>query len=64
MPDDGITIEHIRERAYDVWDRNHRPDGFDLEFWLIAERELKAEAAVATPARGNGGSRRVGSEAT
>lgn len=51
MPDDGITFERVRERAYDIWDRNHRPDGFDVEFWLIAERELKAEAAAATTAR-------------
>jgi hypothetical protein len=64
MPDDGITIERIRERAYDVWDRNHRPDGFDLEFWLIAERELKAEATVATPAQGNGRDGPVGPEPT
>ncbi|MGH1575495.1 DUF2934 domain-containing protein (plasmid) [Methylobacterium sp. P31] len=35
--------DEIRERAYDLWDRNHRPDGYELEFWLMAERELKAE---------------------
>lgn len=33
----------LRERAYDLWDRNHRPDSYELEFWLMAERELKAE---------------------
>jgi hypothetical protein len=49
MPDDGITFERIRERAYDIWDRNHRPEGYDVEFWLMAERELRAEAAAATP---------------
>ena len=38
-----ITFEQIRERAYDLWERNHRPDGFEIEFWLMAERELKAE---------------------
>ncbi len=38
-----ITFEQIRERAYDLWERNHRPDGFEIEFWLTAERELKAE---------------------
>jgi hypothetical protein len=38
-----LWIEEIRERAYDLWDRNHRPDGYELEFWLMAERELKAE---------------------
>ncbi|WP_264048402.1 DUF2934 domain-containing protein [Methylobacterium flocculans] len=64
MADDGITIERIRERAYDVWDRNHRPDGFDLEFWLIAERELKVEASGQIPARGNGCGGRIGLEAS
>jgi hypothetical protein len=44
MPDDGITFERIRERAYDIWDRNHRPEGYDVEFWLMAERELRAAA--------------------
>ena len=39
-----LSIEEIRERAYDLWDRNHRPDGYELEFWLMAERELKAES--------------------
>ncbi|MCJ2097264.1 DUF2934 domain-containing protein [Methylobacterium sp. E-046] len=41
----GPKISHaeIRERAYDLWDRNHRPDGYALEFWLMAERELMAE---------------------
>ena len=38
-----ITFEQIRERAYDLWERNHRPDGLEIEFWLVAERELKAE---------------------
>jgi hypothetical protein len=55
MSDYGITIERIRERAYDIWDRNHRPEGFDVEFWLMAERELRAEAAVEAPVRRNDG---------
>ena len=42
MPDE-ITPEHIRERAYELWDRNHRPEGLELQFWLTAERELRAE---------------------
>lgn len=46
--DDGalITTEQIRQRAYDIWDRNHRPNGYEIEFWLLAERELKAERAA------------------
>lgn len=41
-----LSIEEIRERAYDLWDRNHRPNGYELEFWLMAERELRAEWKV------------------
>jgi hypothetical protein len=37
------SLHKIRERAYDLWDRHHRPDGFDLHWWFMAERELKAE---------------------
>jgi hypothetical protein len=51
MPDDGITFERIRERAYDIWDRNHRPEGYDVDFWLMAERELRAQAAAATSSK-------------
>jgi hypothetical protein len=38
-----ITFEEIRERAYDLWERHHRPEGFSIELWLMAERELRAE---------------------
>jgi hypothetical protein len=41
--DPVISPDEIRQRAYDLWDRNHRPEGYELEFWLMAERELKAE---------------------
>lgn len=64
MSDHGITIERIRERAYDIWDRNHRPEGFDVEFWLMAERELKAEAAVETLARRDDGGEDKSRQAT
>ena len=39
----AITFEQIRERAYELWERNHRPEGFEIEFWLLAERELRKE---------------------
>ena len=42
-----IPHAEIRERAYDLWDRNHRPEGYDLHFWVLAERELKAERRAA-----------------
>nr|WP_137827770.1 DUF2934 domain-containing protein [Methylobacterium sp. L1A1] len=38
-----ITAAEIRQRAYDLWERNHRPNGFEVEFWVMAERELRAE---------------------
>lgn len=44
-PSPEITFEQIRERAYELWERNHRPDGLEIEFWLAAERELRAERA-------------------
>ncbi len=38
-----ITLEQIRQRAYELWERNHQPMGFEIEFWIRAEQELKAE---------------------
>lgn len=38
-----ITNDQIRERAYDIWERHHRPEGFEVEFWLLAKQELMAE---------------------
>ncbi len=38
-----IPLAAIRARAYDIWERNHRPAGFEIQFWLLAERELRAE---------------------
>jgi hypothetical protein len=47
-PSADITFEQIRERAYDLWERHHRPPGFDIELWLMAERELRAERMART----------------
>ncbi len=40
---DEITFEQIRARAYELWERHHRPEGFEIELWLMAERELRVE---------------------
>ena len=50
-----ISHDEIQERAYDLWDRNHRPDGYELEFWLMAERELRAERRAALHNEGETG---------
>jgi hypothetical protein len=35
----------IARRAYEIWNREGRPDGCDLRHWLQAEQELSAEAS-------------------
>lgn len=33
----------IANRAYQIWEREGRPDGKDMDHWLQAEREVAAE---------------------
>ena len=37
----------IRERAHVLWERAGRPAGEALDFWLRAEREIRAETETA-----------------
>jgi hypothetical protein len=41
------SFAEIRERAYDIWERHHRPEGFETQFWFMAQRELMAERTSA-----------------
>jgi hypothetical protein len=49
----------IAERAYQIWEREGRPHGRDMDHWLQAERELKpgdgqsqrSRAALRKPAK-------------
>jgi hypothetical protein len=34
------TETQIRDRAYALWEEAGRPEGQDMEFWMMAEREL------------------------
>ena len=36
----SVELEHIRRRAYELYEQQGRQDGFYLEHWLQAEREL------------------------
>lgn len=36
----AMTDEHIRVRAYHLWEADGRPDGRDQEFWQRAEQSL------------------------
>ena len=35
------TEDQIRQRAHDIWERHHRPEGRDEDFWHQAEKELQ-----------------------
>jgi hypothetical protein len=41
------TEAQIRQRAHEIWERNHRPHGRDHEFWHQAENELLNEGGQA-----------------
>lgn len=36
-----ITYEQIAQRAYEIWNKEGRPDGKAHEHWLRAEQELR-----------------------
>jgi DUF2934 family protein len=37
--------ERVRERAYEIWEREGRPADKSVEHWLKAEADIKAEEA-------------------
>jgi hypothetical protein len=41
--DQVFTSEEIAERAYQIFEREGRMDGRDMDHWLQAERELRME---------------------
>ena len=42
-PHREITTELIAVRAYTLWEQQGRPQGNDLQNWLVAEKQLKQE---------------------
>ena len=40
---DNLRQQLIRERARLIWEQMGRPAGKDLNFWLIAEKEIDYE---------------------
>jgi hypothetical protein len=40
-----VNKEAIQKLSYEIWEREGRPFGHDLEHWLQAEAELAAEQA-------------------
>jgi hypothetical protein len=41
--------ERLRQRAYELWEREGRPHGREAEHWKQAEAELGKAAAAASP---------------
>ena len=35
--------DQVRQRAFHLWEQRGNPDGYEAEFWLQAERELRGE---------------------
>ena len=42
----------IRQRAYELWERNHCPPGLEMRFWLLAERQLRDETPASVGGKG------------
>jgi hypothetical protein len=40
---DTPTTEQILKRAYEIWEKNNKPEGRDEEFYHQAEQELRNE---------------------
>jgi hypothetical protein len=38
----GDVGECIKKKAYEIWEKNGCKPGRDLEYWLIAEKTVKA----------------------
>lgn len=41
--------DRVRRRAYELWEREGRPEGRDREHWEQARREIKAEGGASAP---------------
>jgi hypothetical protein len=39
MQDEQLQ-QRIRERAFELWEADDRPEGREMEYWLRAEQEL------------------------
>jgi hypothetical protein len=40
LEDASDTTELVKQRAYELWEQNGRPESDGVEFWLQAEKEI------------------------
>lgn len=48
----GPASDAVSRRAYEIWEREGRPEGCDFRHWLQAEQELGAEQSSSANERG------------
>jgi hypothetical protein len=47
QPSTNDALDLVKQRAYELWEQQGRPEGYDMEFWSQAERELQVEGSNA-----------------
>ena len=50
-PDTPSVDDAIRQRAYQLWEQDRRPQGRELDYWLRAEQEVTSKKKAAAPKR-------------
>jgi hypothetical protein len=59
----GVSAEAISRRAYEIWEREGRPEGADLRHWLQAEQELGVHRSDSDARKQSSGAARTESSA-
>jgi hypothetical protein len=52
---DSPAQDKNRDRAYELWEKNGKPEGKEDEFWAQAERELQGMMDRGDPSARNSG---------
>jgi hypothetical protein len=50
-----VDADRIRQRAFELWEQDGRPEGRDTEYWFRAEAELAGQGASGLEAPAAGG---------
>jgi hypothetical protein len=51
-PSTNDAEDQVRRRAFELWEQRGRPEGYEVELWLQAERELKGRGNSKDISRG------------
>lgn len=50
-----VSHDQIAKRAFELWEKQGRPHGQDMELWLLAERDIKGRSSRNPSLSGNAG---------